>query len=73
MAHALTVRDIESIVRSVLRDYGLGMTLDSVAPHEDGWEIVLRSSPAETVSLTLGPNSPHGLRRALMEALEIDA
>jgi hypothetical protein len=72
MVNPLSVRDAESIVRTVLRDYGLDLRIDDVAYRNGRWEIVLRANHTEIQHLSLPPNTPHGLRQALMSALEIE-
>jgi hypothetical protein len=64
--------DIETIVQSVLRDYGVAMTIQEIGSGSGFWNVVLRQRSGTALRITLGPNSPHGFRRAVMRALDID-
>ena len=72
MLTGVTVRDVEQIVHSVLRDYGLRMMLRGVTRLDDSWDVVLGSRDEVMRHITLIANSAHEVRRALMTALKIE-
>jgi hypothetical protein len=68
----MRAHDIETIVQSVLRDYGVAMTIQEIGGASGMWNVVLRQRTGTAFRITLAPNSPHGFRRAVMLALNID-
>jgi hypothetical protein len=72
MVTSVTAHDIERIVQSVLRDYGVAFTLQEIAGGSDVWDVVLKQGTGRPLHIMLAPNSPHGVRRAVMTALKVD-
>ena len=68
----VTAHDVERIVQSVLRDYGLRMRIHDVGRLTDSWDIVLDRRDGSALHIAVATSSPHGVRRALMSALKID-
>lgn len=68
----VTAHDVERIVQSVLRDYGLRMRLHDVGQLTDSWDVVLARRDGSALHIAVAANSPHGVRRTVMSALKID-
>jgi len=64
--------DIERIVRTVLRDFGLRMSFQRTARVGDDWVIVVISSNGRPINVSVAATSAHDVRRAVMAALGVD-
>lgn len=69
----VTQEDVERIVRSVLRDFGLGLALRSVSRTSDSWAVTLSQAGHPLNCLRIPDGTPHGVRRAMMAALGLEA
>jgi hypothetical protein len=67
----VTVAEIEKIAGSVLRDYGIRLSLQRITTSASGWMVVLGSLNASDMVVHVH-GSPHDIRRCIMSALEID-
>jgi hypothetical protein len=68
----MTSRDVERIVRSVLRQYGLRMALRDIQPRTDGWDVVLMPKTGTAIHITLPEGPAHMIRNALLSQLNVD-
>jgi hypothetical protein len=68
----VTQQDVERIVRSVLRDFGLRLNLRSVTKASDSWAVALTEPQRPPLCLTIPDGPPHAVRRAVMAALAVE-
>ena len=68
----MTAADVERILRSVVKQYGVSCKLLRVSPLEGAWEVVLVPRDGPTIHLTIPASSAHAVRRSLMTALQVD-
>lgn len=71
MLNGVTAQDVERIVHSVLREFGLRMRLREVTRLEGSWNVVVGSAD-NAQRITVSANSAHEVRRAVMTALRVD-
>lgn len=64
--------DVEQIVRSIMRDYGMRSHIARIDLSEGKWEIELVHIDGVTEALTVFDSPPQNLRRSLMTALEVE-
>lgn len=63
---------VEQVIRSVIVDYGLPLTLVGLTLQGQVWMIDLREGHAGPVRLAIHDGSGHLIRRALMRALGLE-
>jgi hypothetical protein len=63
---------VEQLIRSVLIEYGLPLTLVGLALQGQVWMVDLREGQANPVRLTIHDGSGQLIRRALMRALDLE-
>jgi hypothetical protein len=63
---------VEQVVKSVLTEYGLPLTLVGLALNGSIWSVALREGGAAAVQLKLHDGPGHAIRRALMRALDLE-
>jgi hypothetical protein len=68
----MTGGEIERIVRSVLKYYGLQLTLRHVMFHDDRWRVLLIPPDGSPVQVTVPDSRPQDVRAALIGALEVE-
>jgi hypothetical protein len=68
----VTVHDVERIVQSVITAYGLRMRLYEVARQTDSWHVMLGPEQGAMRGIVIAAASPHDLRRAVMNALNVE-
>lgn len=66
-----TSQDIERIVRSVLKQYGVSSAVRAVSKVNDGWCVTL-ARRGHLVELKVPDGSAHAARLAVMRALQIE-
>ena len=66
----MVIAEVERIVRSVLTEYAVPMTLRNVTTRGDVWEVTLAPrTRAPTVRLLIHDGTAHSVRRSLIAAL----
>jgi hypothetical protein len=68
----MTSGEIEQIVGSVLKYYGLQLTVRHVMFHDDRWLVLLIPPDGSPVHVTLPDSRPQDVRAALISALEVE-
>ena len=69
----MVTAEVERIVHSVLTDYGVPMTLRSVAARGDVWDVTLAPrGGGQPVRLVIHAGVAHTVRRSLIAALSIN-
>jgi hypothetical protein len=68
----MTHTDVEVIVRSVIRQYGVGCDVRGVTLAGERWRIDVVSHSGEGRTFTVLDSPPQHLRRSVMSALDID-
>ncbi len=68
----MTRGEIEDIVRSVLQQYGVPLTLKHVMLYDDRWRVLLVPLDGAPVHVTLPGGPPHAVRTGLMNALQVE-
>ena len=63
---------MERIVTSVLRHYGLTLSLTSIQLVDRDWKIDISAPSGQKTSIVAADSNAHGVRRAVMAALQID-
>jgi hypothetical protein len=63
--------DVERIVRSIMRDYGLRSDIRRIAPFGSSWYIELVDRDGVSKTLTVVDSSPQHLRASVMAALDL--
>ncbi len=64
--------DVEVIVRSVMREYGIQSEIRHVALFAREWKIELVNIDGVTETLTIFDGSPQNFRRSVMAALDLE-
>jgi hypothetical protein len=63
---------VERVVRSLITQYGLPLTLVGIAKHDNVWTLDLRETPSIPLTVTIHDGPGASIRRALMRALDLD-
>jgi len=63
---------VERVIRSLIVEYGLPLTLVALTLEGQVWMVDVREGQAPPVRLAIHDGSGHLIRRALMRALDIE-
>jgi hypothetical protein len=69
---AMNRADVERIVRSVIRQYGLDSTIRRITLFSHDWNIELVNATGARTTLTVADSSPQHLRSSLIAALDLE-
>jgi hypothetical protein len=68
----MTKAAVEGIVASVLTQYGSPWTLHGVSAEKAMWKVDLAGASGPRLTLLVHDGSAHAVRRAVMDALQLD-
>ena len=69
---SMTRTDVELIVRSVMRDYGMQADIRRVALFARDWKIEFVNIDGVSKTFSVGDSSPQMLRASIVSALELE-
>lgn len=64
--------NVELIVRSVMRDFGIGADVRGIALSVHEWKIEIAGLDGTRTTLTVVDSSPQNMRRSIMAALDVE-
>ena len=64
--------DVELLVRSVMREYGIEADVRRIALFAHEWKIEIAGTDGARTTLTVCDSSPQNMRRSVMAALDLE-
>ena len=68
----MTRSEVELIVRSVIRDYGIQSDITRIALFVQAWKIEVADRDGTRTTFTAVDSSPHNMRRSVMTAFGVE-
>jgi|GEM_PF-6105371 len=68
----MDIREVEQIVRAVLIHYGVGCSVGRVARSGRDWHVEVIDAFRTKTTVIIPNDTPQGVRRAIMGALDVD-
>jgi hypothetical protein len=65
-------REVEEIVRSVLTHYGLGASVGRITSQGRNWNVEIIDATRTTTTVHISTDTAQGIRRAVMNALDVE-
>ena len=68
----MDVREIEDVVRSVLTHYGLGASVGRITSIGRGWDVEIIDTAKAVTTVHIPTDTAQGVRRAVMNAFDVE-
>jgi hypothetical protein len=68
----MDAHEIEELVRSVLRHYGVGATVGRVTMIGRDWQVEVVDTSKAVTTVTIATPTAQGVRRAVMNAFDVE-
>ena len=65
-------REIEDVVRSVLTHYGLGASVGRITSTGRGWDVEIIDTSRTITTVHIPTDTAQGVRRAVMNAFDVE-
>ncbi len=65
-------QEVEDIVRSVLRHYGVGATVSRVTSSGGNWDVEIIDTSRTITTVHIPTETAQGVRRAVMNAFDVE-
>ena len=65
-------REVEDIVRAVLRHYGLGATIGRITSSGGNWDVEIIDASRTITIVHIPTDTAQGVRRAVMNAFDVE-